>query len=361
MKKSHSFKFLLLVFFLLAQNIMHSHQRRLEEGGGGGDIQRNYYQIDLPDQVLGPESIAFDCRKEGPYIGVSDGRILKWQGPNLGWKEFAIPSSNRDRKLCDGSSDPNLEPTCGRPLGLKFNHATCQLYIADAYFGLLMVGPNGGVAQQLANSAEGIPFKFTNALDIDSNSGVIYFTDSSIFIQRRNYVMSAIMFDRTGRLLKYDPETKKVTVIYKGLGFPNGLALSKDNSFLILAETTKMRILKFRLDSITSTNSYVPEEFAKVSRIADNIKRNEKGEFWVGLNSERGRIQNHDVDYKAKLLIGDWVIPDPVGVKYDEEGNILQQLDGNGGSALNSVSEIEEFNGKLYIGSVEKPYVGIFA
>ncbi|OMO93702.1 Six-bladed beta-propeller, TolB-like protein [Corchorus capsularis] len=340
MKKSQSFKFLLLVFFLLAQNIMQSHQRRLEEGGSGdGDIQRSYYQIDLPDQVIGPESIAFDCRKEGPYIGVSDGRILKWQGPNFGWKEFAIPSSNRDRKLCDGSSDPNLEPTCGRPLGLKFNHATCQLYIADAYFGLLMVGPNGGVAQQLANSAEGIPFKFTNALDIDSNSGVIYFTDSSIFVQRRNYVMSAIMFDRTGRLLKYDPETKKVTVIYK--------------------ETTKMRILKFRLDS-SSTNSYVPEEFAKVSRIADNIKRNEKGEFWVGLNSERGRIQNDDV-VKAKLLFGDWVIPDPVGVKYDEEGNILEQLDGNGGSALNSVSEIEEIDGKLYIGSVEKPYVGIFA
>ena len=36
---------------------------------------------------------------------------------------------------------------CGRPLGLKFNEATCDLYIADAYFGLLVVGHNGGVAK----------------------------------------------------------------------------------------------------------------------------------------------------------------------------------------------------------------------
>ena len=91
----------------------------------------------------------------------------------------------RNKKACDGSTNPDLEPTCGRPLGLKFNPATCDLYIADAYFGLLMVGPSGGVAKQLAISAEGVPFRFTNALDIDNKTGEVYFTDSSILFQRR--------------------------------------------------------------------------------------------------------------------------------------------------------------------------------
>jgi hypothetical protein len=91
----------------------------------------------------------------------------------------------RNRKLCDGSTNPDLEPKCGRPLGLKFNTATCDLYIADAYFGLLMVGSSGGVAKQLATSAQGVPFRFTNALDIDNNTGEVYFTDSSILFQRR--------------------------------------------------------------------------------------------------------------------------------------------------------------------------------
>ena len=78
-----------------------------------------------------------------------------------------------------------MEPICGRPLGLKFNPTDCNLYIADAYFGLLVVEQNGGVAKQLATSAEGVPLNFTNALDIDSQTGMVYFTDSSTRFQRR--------------------------------------------------------------------------------------------------------------------------------------------------------------------------------
>lgn len=94
-------------------------------------------------------------------------------------------SDFRPRTLCDGSSNPDLGPICGRPLGIKFNYKTCELYIADAYFGLLKVGPKGGVAQLLANSAEGVPFHVTNGLDIDTQTGEVYFTDSSMFFQLR--------------------------------------------------------------------------------------------------------------------------------------------------------------------------------
>ena len=87
-------------------------------------------------------------------------------------------------KFCDGSINPAMEQVCGRPLGPKFNEATCDLYIADAYFGLLVVERNGGVAKQVAINAEGVPFRFTNALDIDQNTGVVYFTDTSTIFQR---------------------------------------------------------------------------------------------------------------------------------------------------------------------------------
>lgn len=45
--------------------------------------------------ALGPESIAFDPNGDGPYTGVADGRILKWQGDELGWTEFAVTTSQR--------------------------------------------------------------------------------------------------------------------------------------------------------------------------------------------------------------------------------------------------------------------------
>ena len=95
----------------------------------------------------------------------------------------------RNRELCDGSTDPNKEPICGRPLGLKFDRKTCNLYITDAYFGLLIVGQNGGVAKTLATSTfnGGPPFKYLNNLDVDDQTGVVYFTESSRVFERRYF------------------------------------------------------------------------------------------------------------------------------------------------------------------------------
>ncbi|XP_021897862.1 protein STRICTOSIDINE SYNTHASE-LIKE 10-like [Carica papaya] len=336
--------FSLLLFLSHSPHRVSSHDQVQIDGE-----KKNYYQLDLPS-VSGPESIAFDCNGRGPYVGVSDGRILRWEGAEIGWTEFAVPSINRDRKACDGSTDPKREQLCGRPLGLKFSPVSCDLYIADAYFGLLSVGPNGGAASQLATSADGIPFRLTNALDIDTQTGDVYFTDSSIFFQRREYFLAIIGGDKTGRLLKYDPHMKKVTVLQKELAFPNGVALSKDNSFVVVAETGMMRILKFEIHGDGGG------VFAQLERYPDNIKRNDQGEFWVALNAVRGRIQGSNVFDS----IPNWLnMRDPVAVKYDEKGNVVRVLDGDGGETLESVSEVEEENGVLYVGSVVKPYLGV--
>lgn len=69
-------------------------------------------------------------------------------------------------------------------MGLRFDKKTGDLYIADAYFGLLKVGPQGGIAATLTTEAEGVPVGFTNDLAIDEE-GTVYFTDSSTNYQRR--------------------------------------------------------------------------------------------------------------------------------------------------------------------------------
>jgi sugar lactone lactonase YvrE len=45
--------------------------------------------------------------------------------------------------------------------------------------GLMRVGPAGGVAEVVAVEAGGVPFNFTNGVDIDQATGDVYFTDSS--------------------------------------------------------------------------------------------------------------------------------------------------------------------------------------
>ncbi|KAL6294952.1 hypothetical protein ACE6H2_003094 [Prunus campanulata] len=312
---------------------------------------RNYHQIELA-RVVGPESIAFDCHGQGPYVGVSDGTILKWQGPSLGWIEFAFTSPNRPRKLCDGSTNATNEPICGRPLGLKFNSKTCDLYIADAYFGLLKTGPNGGKPEVLASSLGGVPFMFINALDVDEETGIVYFTDTSTVFQRRVWMQSILAGDKTGRLLKYDPCTKEVTVLLHDLGFANGVALSKDKSFILVAESAPFTIHRLWL---RGSKAPAFELFAQLERPPDNIKSNYRGEFWVALNSGRGVKEAVNIETSDKWLN----VNDPVAAKFDEQGKVVQVLDGEGGPALESVSEVEEQNGNLWVGSAVKPYVGV--
>lgn len=160
--------------------------------------------------------------------------------------------------------------------------------------------------------------------------------------------MSIISGDRTGRLMQYDPSTKKVTVLLNGLGFPNGVALSKDKSFLLLVETSTLKILRLWLRG-PKVNAL--ELFAQLPGFPDNIRRNQNGEFWVAMNNERGRISHN--------LLGHHInVPDPVGAKFDEEGNVLEVMDGEASTLLRSVSEVEEHNGRFWIGSAVNSYLG---
>lgn len=54
-----------------------------------------YIRLQLPPTVAGPESLAFDLLGGGPYTGVLDGRVLKYQGPIFGFTNFAFSSPNR--------------------------------------------------------------------------------------------------------------------------------------------------------------------------------------------------------------------------------------------------------------------------
>jgi hypothetical protein len=88
---------------------------------------------------------------------------------------------------CRGSQDAGREHECGRPLGLKFNTKTGELYIADAYHGLRVVGPEENVSRPLfpPDWQGSRPFSFANGVEMDYETGEIYFTETSTRFQRR--------------------------------------------------------------------------------------------------------------------------------------------------------------------------------
>ncbi|GMH18685.1 hypothetical protein Nepgr_020526 [Nepenthes gracilis] len=320
--------------------------------------------------AVGPESLVFDPNGEGPYTGVADGRILKWQEGTRTWIDFAFTSSQR--KDCVRPFAPELEHVCGRPLGLRFDQKTGDLYIADAYFGLLVVGPAGGLATQVATEAENQPFYFTNDMDIDEHEDVIYFTDTSTSFRRRQFSSSIFSGDKTGRLMKYDKSSKEVKVLLRGIAFANGVALSKDRSFVLIAESSTCKILRYWL---TGPNTGNVDTFAVLPGYPDNIRRNPRGEFWVALHAKKGPIASWilakpgagktllklPLSFKQLhvLLVGGK--PHATVIKLSHEGKILEILEDSEGKSLRFASEVEEKDGKLWIGSVLMPFIGIYS
>ncbi|CAL5445087.1 unnamed protein product [Camellia sinensis] len=292
--------------------------------------------IQLPPNATGPESVGFNSPVSGPYVGVADGRVLKRQDPILRFVDFAVTSPNRTKQLCDGTTDPDMGPICGRPLGFSFDSANGKLYIVDAYFGLLVVGPNGGLATQLATSAEGVPFKFLDGVDVDQFTGLVYFSDA------RNISQPNFKPDSTGRLLTYDPKTNQVKVLLRGLSGAGGPAVSVDSSFVLVGEYVNKRIQKYWL---TGDKANTAEIFLALPGNPSKIKKNIFGEFWVAVD-----ITNQQ---PTRLTT-------PVGIRFDDSGKVMQQVNFTALYNNLSISVVQEQNSALYIGCRFVNFVGVF-
>jgi sugar lactone lactonase YvrE len=59
--------------------------------------------------------------------------------------------------------------------------------------------------------------------------------------------LDALEARKTGRLLEYDPQTKKTRTLLEGLFFANGVAVSEDSSFVLINETFEKRVLRYWL------------------------------------------------------------------------------------------------------------------
>ncbi|XP_071740758.1 protein STRICTOSIDINE SYNTHASE-LIKE 11-like [Rutidosis leptorrhynchoides] len=296
-----------------------------------------FTKIMLPPGVTGPESAAFDLGGDGPYVTIADGRILKWLGPAVGFVDFAYTSPNRTKQLCDGTNDLELGPTCGRPLAISFNYKTSDLYITDAFFGLLVVGFNGGLATQLSGG-----FKYLSGIDVESYTGNVYIADASLNYDIRDMAQPGFTPDSTGRLLKYDPRTQRVTVLLSGLSGVGGPAVSSDRKYVLVPEYANQKIRRYWLqgpemntDEVFLTDCWSPK----------NIKRAEiDGEFWVAVEKQ---VQQSPESSQ------------PEGIKVNGSAAVLhtepftQLLDMN-------VAVVQESTNALYVGSSNTDFVGVY-
>lgn len=299
----------------------------------------NDIELFFKGRLNGPEDIARDS--EGRfYTGTADGRIV--------------------RIAADLSSHEVFANTGGRPLGMQFD-SNGNLIVCDAHKGLLSIGPQGAITV-LSTEADGLPFGFTDDLDI-AKDGTIYFTDASWKFTAPNYLADLMEHRGNARFLKYDPATKTTTKLIGDLCFANGVAIAPDESFVLVNETWKYRVLRYWLSGEKKDTWDVFID--NLPGFPDNISSNGADTFWLALANPRNPQADAMAPYPLlrKVL---WRLPKrflPAAVRYsfalglDTEGNVTHNLQGPAGK-LAPVTSVNEYGEFLYLGSVEDDAFG---
>ncbi|TQV84321.1 SMP-30/gluconolactonase/LRE family protein [Exilibacterium tricleocarpae] len=254
--------------------------------------------------------------------------------------------------------------TGGRPLGMDFDRQG-NLIVADAFIGLLSISADGR-QQLLANTAAGVPIRYANGVAV-AGDGKIYFSDSSTKFSARAIggtyeasLLDILEHGGHGRLLVFDPQTRQTRVLVSDLNFANGVALAGDDSFILINETSKYRVLKHWLAGEKAGQTQVLID--NLPGFPDNLGRGLEGRFWLGLASPRNRLLDRlaDKPWLRTLVQRLPAVLRPQAVAYshivaiDGQGEVVVSLqDPDGGYAVTTGAA--ESVTHLYISSLVAP------
>lgn len=312
-----------------------------------GPYQQNSRLASVQRLSLGqghaPEDVAIDA-DGNIYGGFEDGRIVQ-----------LAANGTRPRVFAD---------TQGRPLGLVFDREG-NLIVTDAVKGLLSINKAGEV-KLLADEADGVKFGCLNDLDVAAD-GTIYFTEASHKFPMSQHVSDLLEHQPNGRLLALDPKTQKPHTLLRDIYFANGVAVSPDQSFVLVVETGMYRVRRLWLRGPQAGQSDIFID--NLPGFPDGISSNGKDKFWLALVTPRqalfDRLLPHPFLRKVVYRLPKSLQPAPQRYSFvlalDPQGRVIENLQNGSSDCYSQIANVIEHNNTLYFGSIGEDTLGRFA
>lgn len=296
----------------------------------------------LPDLTVvqvngfGAEDVLVD--KGHVFTGVEDGRILRL---------------TRDGRRLDTVAD-----TGGRPLGIEL-YPDGRLLVCDSKRGLLLVSRTGDIEVLVPRGPD---LRVCNNAAVAAD-GTVYFTDSTSRFDLDHWKADLLEHSGTGRLLRRTP-AGEVDVLLSGLHFANGVALARDESYVVVASTGS-----YRLDRVDLPSGRVSTLIESLPAFPDNIALGSDGLVWVAMASPR--IAFLDLAHRLHPAVrkAAWALPEPLQVK-EKRTVWVRAIDGATGATVHDfrgdhpdyhmVTGVREHEGTVYLGSLNERAVAHF-
>ncbi|KAL7558640.1 hypothetical protein ACA910_016148 [Epithemia clementina (nom. ined.)] len=344
---------------------------------------------DLDDDLIrGPETVVLNPTQDGVlYLLTEEGLLVSLTN---------FTNDENDSTIVNATTTVVRNLGNGRPLGGSFTSDGKTLYIADAVLGLTRIQNVQDSRSKVEIVASAIRFdegdgkhqisklRYVDDLCIGPKTQKVYFTDASEMrpdMIGRNIpdtmYASKVDFLRgipTGRVLEYDPETDQVRVLAKGIHFANGIAVDKDETFVLFAETFGPRILKYHLQGDNAGAVEVVIDRPRMMGYPDGMDCNH-------MTNKCYAVMPSSIvpAHKALAALPDFLA---LGLRYlilmlprqfspptqpfggvleiDVDTSEFHYLLDPSGKDISMLCGVTAYKDRLYLGSLENPFVGVY-
>jgi sugar lactone lactonase YvrE len=221
-----------------------------------------------------------------------------------------------------------------------------------------------GAVKVLATEADGARFGCLNDLDVGAD-GTIYFTEASNKFPMSQFTNDLLEHQPNGRLLALDPQSQKPRTLLRGLYFANGVAVSSDQSFVLVAETGMYRVRRVWLKEpkLGQDDIFIDN----LPGFPDGISSNGRDRFWLALVTPRQalfdrRLLPHPFLRKVVARLPKFLQPAPQRYSFvlglDQSGHVVENLQNGSPDCFAEIANVVEHNGALYFGSIGEDTVG---
>lgn len=260
----------------------------------------------------------------------------------------------------------------GSPLGMSFDQDG-NLLVCVGGMGLYMVRKadrsvhlvTDETNRSLFSVVDDSRLRLADDLDI-APDGKIYFSEATIRYEMHDWPVDALESRGNGRIICYDPKTRRTRTLIRNLVFPNGVCTSHDGKSVLFAESWGCRINRYWLEGPKKGQLEVLLD--RLPGYPDNINRASDGTYWVAIMGMRSpaldlalRMPSFRRRMARRTAADQWLYPNlNIGcvVRFDDNGEILESLWDRKAANHPMITSMREHKGWLYLGGITNNRIG---